>query len=229
MWEKIWPILVGAGSTGIIGGVIYFAKAYFDDIKADNKATRQYTDNEISKLKTELNELKSKYGSVFNDLLEKFSKWEDRIKKIMDDYIREVQAIEKSTSVNTTSVTRTDDSAFKELDVIMRKEFKNIFNEISGVENDIKQMEINIKLIDNKEKKNENVINDVKTILQRISAEVGGLKNSVTSNHEITETKIKQMYKVCKGLNDEYIKLLKRMETLQDLTKNRIVLHDKKS
>jgi len=229
MWEKLWPILVGAGSTGIISAVIYFAKSYFDDIKADNKATRQYTDNEITKLKTELNDLKSKYGSVFNDLLEKFSKWEDRIKKIMDDYIREAQAIEKSASVNTTSITKTDDSALKELDAIMKKEFKNIFNEISSVENDIKQMEINVKLIDNKEKKNEKVINDIKVILQRISAEVGGIKNSVTSNHEITEAKIKQMYKVCKGLNDEYNKLLKRMDTLQELTKNRIVLHDKKS
>lgn len=228
MWDKIWPILLGTFLSGVIGAVIYFAKSYFDDIKADNKATKLYVDSEITKLKTEINDLKSKYSSVFNDLLEKFSKWEDRIKKIMDDYIREAQALEKSVAQNTRPESKADDSALKELDAIMKKEFKNIFNEISEVENDIKQIEINVKLISNKEKRNEQVINDVKTILQRMTSELGAIKNNSEKNNEITIDKIKMMYKVCKGLNDEYNKLLKRMDLLQELTKNRIVLHDKK-
>lgn len=225
MWDKLWPILVGSIVTGLFGTAFYFIKDYFDDIKRSNKELKTYVDSEINKVKTELNDLKNKYASVFNDLLEKFSKWEDRIKKIMDDYIREAHTLEAKALQNPKATT-TDDTALKELDSIMKKEFKNIFKEIAGVENDIKQMEINVKLISNKEKRNEEVINDVKTILQRMSAEVGGIKNLIEKNQQITEAKLMKMYQVCKGLNDEYNKLLKRMDLLQELSKNRIVLRD---
>lgn len=214
------PHILTALGTASFGLVFTFVKQYFDGIKEDNKRTREYTDKKISELEAKIDKLSEKYGLVFNELLVKFSQWEDRIKKVMEDYILKIDNLERPDASNVISLKY--ESTLKDFQESVKSEMKKIFTELNDVENDIKQLGLDIKLYSSKEKKNEEVILSIRNILGQLSTNLNSLRTSVEKTDKISESKINKVFIICKKINSEHQELLKKMENLEAISRNKI-------
>lgn len=225
---EYFKLIIGALIGAFISGVvIYLIQGFFRDsrkmIEDLEKSLRHELGIErakIVKLEEKFEKILQSYGEIFNKLLEKFSQWEDRIKKILDEYSR-AQVPNSGASVSKDAPQPVN---FDQINSLMKKEIRSIAEDVETLENELKQLDRDLYLLDTKQVNIATSVNNFRKTLMRVMADLGSIKNSLDKNSQITDDKIQSLYKIVKTLNVEQKKIIKKVDDLAELSKNRIVL-----
>jgi len=206
--EQVVSMIIGGLFSGVI---IYIVKGFFTGIEERLKRTEDSLNGKINNLELKVNQLSDKYGLVFNEILTKFSSWEDRIKNILDSYVK-----------NSQSGLSNDDA--KRFEALIKKEIKNISDDVVEIENKIKEFESGVKIIESKGNSFGVVLNSLNSSLSSIRLSVDKIKSKVDKIESDNSLKLETLFKICKSISFENKKLSKRIDSLSESSKNKIVL-----
>lgn len=163
--------------SALIGIMIYFFKYYMDNLHQRISDIQSVHDREIREIKDRIINSEEKYRDLLDILLEKFSKWEDRILGIMSK-------IDKATPEEVSREISTFQKQHKE-------EMNDIKIKVARVAIDIKKM-----------------ANDPYE---------DALKQMLTRKLEDQKDYYEGKFKI---IEDNYLKLIRAVTTLNDRTKN---------
>jgi hypothetical protein len=222
MQEFIY-VMMGSLFSGII---VYVIKGFFTSQKELVAKLESDMNEKIKKLEGQVDKMIDGHADIYHDILGKFSNWEDRIKKILEDLMPtcQVDASDKSYASETPRGPSQDElrkeiiKSFSELD-------KTVKRDMNVVKRDVDIMSFHLKKAENMindMKLNDSDKNDVRELLKLI-AKVESDKNKQL---EIMDEKIVKMFSVCKIISSDNKELYKKIAVLADKTMNRIRLTD---
>jgi len=210
--------------TGLFSTIVlYIVKGFFTNLEDRVKKVEDSVDKKLSSINTKIETLNNRYGEVFNELLLKFSNWEDRIRGIMDEVVK------KSLAGNFSGATEYLNSSMKQLDNETDKQLQAIKREIESIDKEIEGLEKEIER-DQNSIKNNTIKLDVftKKSIRLINEDLGIIKFNIDKLHQDMDKKIQILHTICKSVVHDNRNLDHRLTNYIKDNQQKIKLLDKK-
>lgn len=189
------------------GVVTFIVKGYITDLKEQLKNHKDETSKTISKINERVDKIQEGYTKILDEILMKFSRWEDRISKILNDIVK--SNFQNTTFTDFANRVESDLKSSSTLQVIgtIKEEMNVLEKELNDLSSKMDEGELKLRNVDARTRENyydllkytKNSIFEIKEKLKVIEALTS--KELVKSN-ELTS----KLYMVIKKLNEDFVK-----------------------
>jgi hypothetical protein len=203
---------------GLFSGVIvYIVKGFFSNQEDKVRDIKLEVQKRIDFLELKVDKLTIAHSEILNIVLEKFSKWEDRIKKIINDSgdivskVNNVETVPLSNNIRENLIRSLDD-----LDKTVKQDIEEIRRDMDRFDYGMKKTQSMIQSMKLNDK-------DKETLMSLLDLIVSNEKKSSRENKEIVK-KIETMFSICKSLSMEHKVVEKKVVLLLETTRTKIKL-----
>ncbi|PIS01512.1 MAG: hypothetical protein COT84_02015 [Chlamydiae bacterium CG10_big_fil_rev_8_21_14_0_10_35_9] len=220
-FDQVLNTVIGLVFSAI---VVHIVKGYIAGLKDSLKDHQDLTSKKFNKIEERLDKLQDGYANVFNEILSKFSSWEDRIKSILDKLVKE------NFNGSLSDMSKYVDSEMKMVDskVIVesiKNEMKELEKDLNSMSTKMNDSEFKLQKLDNRTRENfydllkytKNSIYDMKQKIIKIEYL---LSNDLIRMNDL----ISKLYLITKKLNQDLIKSKIDIYKKFELQKTRIRL-----
>lgn len=205
----------------IVGASGFVFSKFINHLIASNNELKLYVDKrhehqekKIEFIDEKVDKITRDYASVFEELIRKFSNWEDRIKKIIDTHL---YAGINNTSTND-RLEKTLETEIRELDDRTKIDLENLRLKIRSVKNDITNLSGKINNSDKIDKyyrspAQQTAIND---IMEKVT-EIDELHNK---HYENVNNNSRKLFTICKKIVTDYKAVLIEISNLKLAIRN---------
>jgi hypothetical protein len=181
----------------IIGAIVVFiVKGFFEDMKTQVKASVDSISSAKRDFSDKILEITKEQRNIYDNMLTKFSNWEDRIKKIIDDSSSNTYKDRSDVDVKTMLL-----QSFAELDSDIKKDVLTLKREMSEIEDEIKDLQDG---------------SHDKEIVRQILNSISRMNTQKNKDFLRVEDKIGKMYAVVKTLINDHRKLENKFNTFSE-------------
>lgn len=212
--KEFWFLIIGGLFSGVI---VYIVKGFFSTQEERVKDTKQDLTKRMDSLEVRLEKLASSQSEILNNVLNKFSSWEDRIKKILDDSFA---MLNKNSGTSETIVP----------EIIKQSIVKSINDLDKSIRMDISEVKGDIDKVNETMKKTQTLLNNMtlckkdKEAMAKILEMILVLEGKSSSDIIALEKKVSSMFDICKALTSEQRIFEKKINHVVEITKNKIRL-----
>jgi len=220
-FDQVLNTVIGLVFSAI---VVHIVKGYIAGLKDSLKDHQDLTSKKFNKIEERLDKLQDGYANVFNEILSKFSSWEDRIKSILDKLVKE------NFNGSLSDMSKYVDSEMKMVDskVIVesiKNEMKELEKDLNSMSTKMNDSEFKLQKLDIRTRENfydllkytKNSIYDMKQKIIKIEYL---LSNDLIRMNDL----ISKLYLITKKLNQDLIKSKIDIYKKFELQKTRIRL-----
>jgi len=205
--KEMLYIIIGGLFSGVI---IYIVKGFFVVHENRTNQIESLFNEKVISLEEKIDKISEGHINVYNNLLDKFSKWEDRIKKIIDD--SELQ----NNSLSSSNLKYELIDMINELDVNFKKDIYSVRYDISQLQDILKSSEYSINTM-NMSESDKKAIKDIVELVIR-------LERSTSLQIDAIEDKLMKMFSMCKTIVLENKEIEKKLSELKQSSKSKIRL-----
>lgn len=201
-------ILINTVISTIIGGVVLaIVKGFFDDMKAQVKTATDTISSAKKEFNDKIEQINKDQKNIYDNMLMKFSNWEDRIKKIIDD------SGNFSFNRNDMDFKTHILQSFADLDNVIKKDIISLRQDMTVIEEDLKELQDNHY--------DKDIVRQILNSVTRMNTQ---------KNKEIIriEDKILKIYSIVKVLITDQKKLESKFQIYSEAMATRIRLSEKK-
>ena len=203
--------------------IIWIIKGFFTNLEKRVEKVEQTLDSRVESINLKIENLNNKYGEIFNELLKKFSNWEDRIKGIMDEVLRR-EIVQNG--VNTTEYIS---NTMRDFDSGTAKDLENIKREINSISSDLEIFEKHsIEAYKGVKSDSQEFLVSTRKVLRKLNDDLSNLKFHMEKNVESFADKIKALHSVCTAINSDHKVLAEKFRVCARDNQHKISLIDKK-
>lgn len=205
------------GGSLFSGVIVYIVKGFFSAQEERVSKAEQNFSFQLKEVKDKTEKISDNHAAIYNDILNKFSNWEDRIKKTLDEMLSK----------------KIGNSAGE----VTPEEFKdNILKSFSKLDQTIKRDMTEVKrsmdIMDHHIRKTEKMVNSMKlndedkNALRQVLKALNQIENDKNKQLEEMDEKLVKIASVVKVLIADNKTMEKKFSNLVELSKNRISLKD---
>lgn len=205
--KEMLYIIIGGLFSGVI---IYIVKGFFVVHENRTNQIESLFNEKVISLEEKIDKISEGHINVYNNLLDKFSKWEDRIKKIIDD--SELQ----NNALSSSNLKYELIDMINELDVNFKKDIYSVRYDISQLQDILKSSEYSINTM-NMSESDKKAIKDIVELVIR-------LERSTSLQIDAIEDKLMKMFSMCKTIVLENKEIEKKLSELKQSSKSKIRL-----
>lgn len=201
-------ILITTVITTIIGGVIAsIVKGFFDDMKTQVKSAVDTIGNAKKEFNDKIEQINKDQRNIYDSMLMKFSNWEDRIKKIIDDTGN--LSFNKPDADFKTHILQ----SFADLDMVIKKDIISLKKGMQTIEDDLKELQDH---------------HYDKDIVKQIINSVARMNTQKNKDILRIEDKILKIYSIVKVLISDQKKLEGKFKTYTEAMSTKVRLFEQK-
>jgi hypothetical protein len=208
--ENFLMIMVG----GIVNGILfYIVKGYFVGASGEVRRVETALSQRIAVIESKADKITDGQSNIHSEILNKFSRWEDRIRTILDEIV--IKQFDKTPVDFKDFVLK----SFSELDEAVKKDMSEVKMDMVKLHHHIEETTIiisnNVRISD----KEKEMIRDLLKMVEKLE---------IDRNKEVVEVenKLKSVFSICKIISNDYKELEKKFTTLEQSSKSRIRLKE---
>lgn len=203
--KEIFLTIIGGLFSGII---IYIVKGFFTNLEDRINRAESSFSSKIKDSNEKIDKIMEAHANIYNDILGKFSNWEDRIKKILDD------SISKQASVSPSDFRKDILNSFSDLDKVIKRDMVGVKRDMDVMNHHIRKTEamVNSLKIDDGAKQ---AMRDVLKATRKIEED---------KNRELNEmdNKLSKIFAVCKVLISDSKHMETKINIIRENSRNKI-------
>lgn len=208
--ENFIMILIG----GVVNGILFFiVKGYFLGATGEVKRVETTLSQRISAMELKIDKMTEGQTNIHSEILNKFSRWEDRIRTILDEIV--IKQFDKTPVDFKDFVLK----SFSELDESVKKDMSEVKSDMVKLHHHIEETTViisnNVRITD----KEKEMIRDLLKMVEKLE---------IDRNKEVleVENKLKSVFSICKIISNDYKELEKKFKVLEQASKTRIRLSE---
>lgn len=179
--------------------VVWIIKGFFTNLEKRVDKSEEAHEKRIVAIEARIENLNNKYGEVFNELIKKFSNWEDRIKGIMDELIK------KEISGGAIVASEYVEIAMKDFTELATKDIEELRESLKGLDSHVSVLQdVAVKTHQELKQDSQQNLSVIKSTIWEIRQDINNMDSVTTKTLAAHIEKINTLHMVCKTLNTEH-------------------------